>query len=79
MGNGKPGQAGLGPGATTGSGFITNFTAGTGSRTGKRRYGSRVVVGLHLDLERKFFSLPDIGTAVGIDEKAFSARAGKDG
>ena len=48
----ESGQAGFRFSATTGRAFIADFAAGTGGRAGKRRDGSRVVVGFDLDAER---------------------------
>ena len=48
LGDGKPGQTGLGFGATTCSPLVPDFTARTGGRAREGRDGSRVVVGFHL-------------------------------
>ena len=48
VGHGKTGEAGFRARATAGGAFVTDFTARTSGRTGKRGDGGGVVVGFHL-------------------------------
>ena len=53
VGDREPGKAGLRAAAATGGALVADLAAGTGGRAGERRDRGRVVVGFHLDAERR--------------------------
>ena len=80
VGHGKAGEAGFRARAAAGGAFITDFTARTGGRTGKRSDGGGVVVGFHLHDDVCVFFVETVALIFGgggvkaLDFRAFDYR-----
>src|SRR5690554_6377922 len=79
IGYGETGQARLRLGTTAGSTLVTDFTAGAGGSTGKRRDRGRVVVRFHLHQDVNRFRVVAVLAGGRVREEATRLAAHDDG